>query len=227
MSYHPGMNRSSWAAAAAALCAGLLSGCMGTVPTLNGEPEQGISSVIIGGRVITPLGETRSAKLWINLETDGGRDAEVYRLPVRPQEALLYQVEPGVYHVAPTRNLLGWSQPVLKITVEGRAYKVPFPRELLRKGSLDIKPTKIVPIGVLDVVVEKALPGRPPIVRMSLDDSVDARRGLVQQLIRAMMDPNAPADMRRSAIAWTRALDQTLVEVLAEPPREPLYKAVR
>lgn len=221
MRYHPGMK---WTGLLALL---LLSGCRGTVPSLNGEPEQGIASVIIGGRIVTSAGETASGKMWLNLETDGGRDAEVYRLPIRPQQALLYQVEPGVYHIAPTRSVFGLSQANLTVKVEGHTYKVPFPRELLRKGAIQIKPTKIVPLGVLVAEVQKPLPGRRPVVKLRLDDGVPARRGLVQTLIRAMMDPNAPNAQRMSAIAWTRALDQTLIEVLAEPEREPLYKAAQ
>ncbi len=213
--------RSALILAAAALA---LAGCRGTVPTLNGDPEQGISSVIIGGRIVTSSGETRSGRMWLDLETDGGREAEIYRLPIKPQQALLYQVEPGTYHVAPTRNLFGFSQSLLKVRVEGHTYRVPFPRELLRKGAIVVKPTKIVPLGVLVAEVQQPLPGRRPVVQLRLDDSVAARRDLVQTLIRAMMDPNAPADMRMSAISWTRALDQTLVDVLAEPEREPLYK---
>lgn len=210
------------ALAAAALA---LAGCRGSTPRLHGLPEQGIASVVVGGRLITPTGETRSGKLWINLEGEGGREAEVYRLPIDPQETLLFQVEPGLYHLAPTRNLVGSHQKLLKLRIEGRTYKVPFPRELLRKSGIQVKPKKVVPIGVLEAVVGKALPGRKPQVRVRLDDSVAARRQLVQDLIRDMMDPRAPTDVRESAISWLRALDMTLIEVLAEQERGPLYKS--
>lgn len=214
----------------AAHAAGLLSllvlaGCRGSVPRLAGNPEQGISAVIVGGRLITPTGQTKSGRLWINLEGEGGREAQVYRLPLTPQEALLFQVEPGLYHLAPTRSLVGLHQPLLKVRVEGKTHKIPFPRDLLRKGGIRVKPTKIVALGVLEATVAKALPGRKPEVRVRLDDSVAARRSLVQDLIRDMMDPNAAPSQRLSAISWTRALEQTLVEVLAESDRGPLYKA--
>lgn len=205
--------------------AAALAGCRGSVPSLNGVPEQGIASVVIGARLVTQTGETRSGRVWINLEGEGGRDAEVYRLPINPGEALLFQVEPGFYHLAPTRSIFGSHQKNMKVRIEGRTYSVAFPRDLLRKSGIKVKPTKVVPIGVLEAVIPKPLPGRKPQLRIRLDDSVAARRQLVQDLIHDMMDPNAPTDQRLSAISWTRALDQTLVEVLAEQERGPLYKA--
>lgn len=210
---------------APALGALLLCSCRGTVPNVDGNPEEGISSIVIGGRIVTSSGETASGKMWINFETDGGEQAQIYRLPVRPQQALLYQVEPGVYHIAPTRNLFGFAQPTLTVKALGRTFRVPFPRDLLRKSDIEVKPTKIVPLGILEAVVETPLPGRPATMRMRLDDSMEARRDLLQSLIHAMMDPNAPTSVRMSAISWTRALDQSLVDVLAEPQRAPLYKA--
>lgn len=220
------MRNSLALAAAAALGAGL-AGCRGTIPELHGTPEAGISSVVIGGRIVLPTGETSSGRLHLNLEMEGGgREAEVYRLPVVPQRSLLYQVEPGVYRLAPTRNLLGFHQARLKVRIEGHTYRVPFPKEILRKPVVDIKPAKIVSLGVLEARVTSTGPGKPPLVRVRLDDSVEARRLIVQDLIRNMMDPRASRDLRESAISWTRALDQTLNELLSERQRIPLYKPI-
>lgn len=201
----------------------LLGACSGTAPRLQGLPEQGISAVIIAGRLTLPAGSAKSGRLFINLEgTDGG---EVYRLPVAQGLSLLYQVEPGLYRVSPTRSFFGRHQENLAVRIEGKTYSAPFPREILRKSTLDIKPRKVLAIGIVEATVTEGLGGQPPTVRLRLDDGVDARRKLVQDVVRDMMDPAAPPEARESAIAWSRALQNSLLEVLAETERGPLYKA--
>lgn len=202
----------------------LLAGCRGTVPLLYTAPEQGISSVLIGCRVVLPTGETPTGSLALNLE--GVKNTEAYRLPLEPRRALLYQVEPGLYRLGPTRSIFGFHQDLLKVSVAGHVYKVPFPRDILRKEALEIKPTRIVPIGVVNVELLDHLPGRPATVRVWLDDSLQARRGLVQTEIHAMMDPNADAEERSAALAWTRALDEALSDLVTEAERRPPFRAV-
>src|SRR5205814_997632 len=115
-------------------------GCRGTVPALYDPPEAGIASVVIGCRMILPTGETPDGKLALNLEDqDGG---ETYRLPIYPQRILLYQVEPGLYKVMPTRSIFGFHQTNLRVTIDGRTYKVPFPREILRLTNIPVKRKK-------------------------------------------------------------------------------------
>lgn len=203
----------------------LVAGCSGTTPTLRGVPEQGIAAVLIGGRFLAPSGETLSGELSLNLEGEGGRRAEVYRLAVRPGQNLLYQIEPGLYRLGPTRSLLGRPQAQLEVRIEGGLYRIPFPRDILRTPALDVKPKKIVPIGIVEVRLEPPLPGRPPSVKVRLDDSAQTRRRIVQDVIREMMDPAAPAKTRESAVAWSRALQNSLLELLSEDERPPLYKA--
>lgn len=201
------------------------AGCRGSKPLAQADPERGMSAVILGGRIILPTGETRSGSLAVNLEGEGGgREAEVYRLPVRPQESSLHHIEPGVYKLAPTRSLLGFHQSQLKIRIEGRTYRVPFPRDILRKPALDVRPTKVVPIGILEASLTPSLPGQEGRLRVRLDDGVEARRQILQGLIRDMMDPAVPLETRSSAIAWTRALDQALLDLVSENPKRPTYK---
>ena len=140
-----------------------------------------------------------------------------------PRKSLLYQVEPGLYRLGPTRGLFGFHQPLLKVRVEEGTYRLPFPRDILRKPALDIKPKKIVSIGVFEVKIEPALPGRAPAVKVRLDDSVEARRQAVQDIIREMMDPTVPLADRESAVAWSRALQNSLMELVSETERAPLF----
>jgi hypothetical protein len=201
-----------------------LAGCAGTTPAANSMPGQGMSAVIVAGRFILPTGETRSGSMVLNFEGEGGRQAEIYRLNLLPGEASLYQVEPGVYHINPTRNLFGYHRPGVKVQIEGRVYEAPFPKELLRKSSIEVKSKKIVALGVVEARVSSALPGQQPSLRVRIDDSVNARRQLVSQVIHNMMDPNVPAQTRESAIAWSRALESSLMDLLSESERAPLYK---
>lgn len=209
---------------ALAVAAALLAGCAGSVPRAGGVPIPGMSGLLIGGRFLLPTGETRNGRLVINLEGEGGRLAEVYRLPVYAKQAVLYQIEPGLYRVTPARNRFGLYGQTVKVRMDGRTYHAPFPRELLRIGAMDARSRKIIPLGVIEAKLSAALPGQKPILKVRLDDSIAARRQLVQDVIRDMMDPNTPLETREGAIAWSRALENSLMELLSESERHPLYK---
>lgn len=214
------MRRAAWL-----LPAGLafsLGACRGTVPRLNGAPEAGIAAVLVGCRVTLPTGETSSGSVALNLEGEQG-NGETYRLPLTPGRPLLYLVEPGMYRLAPTRSIFGFHQENLKVVIEGRSYSVPFPRDILRKAAMDIRPSKVVAIGVLDVKLTR-LQNRGTTVRVFLDDGPDARRALVQREIKMMMDLSAPAEDRSSAQAWTRGLTDQLTQIVTEVQRGPAYR---
>ena len=202
-----------------------LAGCLATVPKQGGIPEQGIAAIIVAGRFLTPAGETRSGSLHIDLDGEGGKWAEIYQLPILPHQSLLYQIEPGSYHLSPTRNIFGLAQPMLKVQIAGRSYRIPFPREIWRRAALDIRPKKVVSIGVFEVLLQQPLPGQPPMVKVTLDDSLTSRRQIVQDIIHEMMDPAVATEKRDSAVAWSRALQNTLMELFSENERAPLYKS--
>ncbi len=203
----------------------LLLACSGTVPERNGPPEQAIAAILIGTRYVLPTGETRNGRMSLNFESEGGRQAEIYRLPLNGGgENFLYLLEPGTYRIMPTRSSFGFHQMTLKAVIEGRAYRIPFPRELLRLPAYDVKPSRILPLGILEYKIQAALPGQGSRIAVRLDDSVEARRKIVQEVIRDMMDPRRATDVRESAIAWTRSLQNSLLELLAEEEKRPNYK---
>jgi len=208
-----------------AACAAALSSCRGTIPDRNAPPEQAIAAILIGSRFILPTGETLDGLMHVNFESEGGRRAEVYRLPVPGGENLLYLVEPGIYRLAPTRSLFGFYQEQFKVVIDGRTYRLPFPRDLLRQPPYAVRASKIVALGVLEARVTKAMPGQPPLVRVRLDDSVESRRKVVQSTIRDMMDPHRASEARESAISWSRAIQNTLMEILSEEEKKPLFKS--
>lgn len=201
-----------------------LAACRGTVPERNAPPEQAISAILINCKTILPAGETRNGRVTINFESEGGRQAEVYRLPLQSGENYLFLVEPGIYRIAPTRSMFGFYQPMMKVLIEGRAYSLPFPRDLLRQHAYEIKPGKITSMGSLEAKVMPALPGQKPTIRVRLDDSPQARRTAVQTAIRDMMDPRKSLEVRESALAWSRALQNSLMEMVAEEEQRRTYK---
>lgn len=207
---------------AAALAA--LSACRGTVPDRNEPPEQSISAILIGSRFLLPSGQTLSGRTHINFESDGGRRAEVYRLPLADGENFLYLVEPGVYRIAPTRSIFGFYQESMKVVIDGRKYRLPFPRDLLRLPPYAVKASKILALGILEARVLPALPGQKPHIQVRLDDSVPARRKVVQDTIREMMDPRLASETRESAISWSRALQNSLMDILSEEEKRTMYK---
>lgn len=211
-------------AAVIAAAVAVLSACQGTVPERDAPPEQAISAVLIGSRFLLPSGQTYSGRTHINFESEGGRRAEVYRLPVTGGENFLYLVEPGVYRIAPTRSIFGFYQETMKVVVDGRTYRLPFPRDLLRQTPYTVKASKIMAMGILEARVMPALPGQRPQLRVRLDDSVEARRKVVQDTIHDMMDPRLSSDTRESAISWVRALQNSLMEILSEEEKRTLYK---
>lgn len=112
----------------------------------------------------------------------------------------------------------------MTVSLEGRVYRLPFPRELMRRTPYEVKPGRVLAIGVLEASLPPALPGQQSQMRVRLDDSIEARRHLVQDMIKTMMDPRRPASVRDNAIAWTHALQNSLMELLSEEERRSLYK---
>jgi len=199
----------------------LACGCRGTMPEHFGEARLGFGAVLIRGRFILPTGEDRRGWVTLNLESETG---ERYRLRFQAGETSLLMVEPDLYRLHPARNPFGFVKNTLTVRLGHDAWRVPFPREILRKAPLDVKPTRLVPIGVLEVRFVPIKKGEAGKILIHLDDSVSARRGLVEEMVNKMMDPKADIDVRRSAISWTRALEQALVLLQSEQPTTPGYK---
>lgn len=205
----------------AVLLAAAWLGCRGTAPDTYGPSTMGFSAVLIKGRIILPEGETRYGAMWFNLESGNER----YRVPIKPGETTLHRIEPDVYRMHPTRNSFGFVQSDLRVQIAGRTYRVPFPRDILRKDPVEVKPTKVVALGVLEARLLPIQRGRAPRVELRLDDSNEARRELIEEMVGRMMDARAPNEVRDSAVSWTRALEQALVLVQGEAESRRTYTA--
>ena len=204
----------------ALLAAAALAGCQGTVPTLHGDPAAGFGAILVRGRAMTPSGETFRARMALGLESEEYK----YVLPFVPGRSTLYIVEPGSYRVTPLRGIFGFPESSLAVVVEGRVLRVPFPRNVLRLDEIRVRSGHVVPIGVLDVSVTRAPGERRPQVQVDLDTSKPTRRRLVEEQIQHMLDPRVDTEQRESAISWTAALDQALVDVQSDPDLKPAYK---
>ena len=226
MRYSQAVKRGLVLAAAAALAAGCAAG---NVPsTAAGSTELEASALLIATRFVLPTGETRNGLVELGLESETSREAGqepiFYRLPLTGGESFLFRVEPGFYRFAPTRTWTGGQRTELLATIEGREYRMPFPRELLRLRSFEMKATKAVAVGVLEAKVLASLPGQKGTLKITVDDSVTARRFVVQSLIRQLMDPRRPAEQQASAARWSRALQNMLMELHSADEPRPSYK---
>lgn len=200
-----------------------LSACRGTYAERYGDSKFGFAGVIIRGRIITPAGEMPDGRLALNLRGD----VEEYRLRFVPGETTLFRVEPDVYRLHPTRNLLGFVQRRLKVEIAGRTFSVPFPREILRKEAIEARPTHLVPLGVLEARLLPPEKGKRPRVEVTFDDSLQTRRQLVEDVIDKMIDPKVSVETRFAATSWARALENALLAIQSEEQGGSAYKKAR
>lgn len=215
-----------WRLAVVSLAVGA-AGCSGTVPRFEGTPERNIGGIIIGARGIVATGETRYGGATLNLEGEGGRRAHIYRLPIKFGEPKLFRIEPGTYRLAPERSNLGYHRKYLEVMVEGRIYRLPFPRDIMRKDDIKVPQRKIVPLGIIEARIVPALPGKKPELRIRFDDSLKTRRRLVEDMIRKMTDPRVPLKERQSVLSWAKALDRALMNLAAQRKKSPLFKSFK
>lgn len=198
----------------------LLASCSGSRPVRFGESKFGFSGVIVRGRILTPTGEIQDGRMALNLESD----AEHYRLPFEPGETTILRVEPDRYRIHPTRGLFGRTQRFLTVVIAGRKLRVPFPRDILRMPPIEAKPTQIIPIGILEAKLLPIKKGRHPQIVVRLDNSIAARRELVEETIKKMMDSKEKIKIRSSAVSWTRALERALSKIQGEEEAALSYK---
>lgn len=202
---------------------GLLAGCRGTRPQYFGKSSLGFGAILVSARIITPNGETNVGKMEMNFESDNER----YRIKFRPGKTSLLRLEPDVYRLHPTRTPFGRVEARMRVQIDGRSYRVPFPRSVLRLRPIDVPPTKIVAIGVLEARLLPIARGKRPVIKIRLDDSIQARRGLIESIINKQMDPKTSVHIRDASITWVRALEQALTQLLGETGRKRRFKPAR
>ncbi len=197
------------------LVAGILlaGACRGTAPRRNAPPEHDISAILISCKTTDASGQMSNGRVTVNLESSGGRQKMLYRFPLHGGQTGLYTVEPGVYRLAPTRSIWGFSQRGVHVVIADRKYSLPLPAEILSRPAYEINPGRIMVLGSLEA---RVLPGRNPSIAVRLDDSAQTRRAIVQGAIADMMDMRKTMAVREGAIAWRRALQLSLMDILSE-----------
>jgi hypothetical protein len=201
----------------------LLASCRGTRPPNYGNAQLGFGGVLVSARIITPNGETNVGLMEMNLESDNER----YRMRFRPKETSLLRIEPDIYRLHPTRTPFGAVEARMRVRIDGRSYRVPFPRSVLRLRPIEVPPTKVVPIGILEARLLPIERGKRPIIKVRLDDSIPARRWLLESVIDKQMDSKTAPNIRDATITWTRALEQALIRLQGEEERKRRFKPGR
>ena len=66
-----------------------------------------------------------------------------------------------------------------------------------------------------------------PSMRVRLNYCPQARGNVVQSIIHDMMDPRKSTEVRESALAWSRALQISLMDLLAEEEQRQIFKPAK
>ena len=93
--------------------------------------------------------------------------------------------------------------------------------------EIDIKPTRTIAVGVLEVKLFPKQKGKPQKIEVRLDSSVKTRRKLVQEVIDMMIDPTISVARRSATTSWTRALQIALTDLVGEQEEAPAFKRSR
>jgi hypothetical protein len=207
-------------------CAGILaSGCRAGTPVFDEGPEHRYAAVVIGSRIVLPTGETNTGGLMLDLEGEGGREANSYRLEIPAGRSMLYPVEPGIYRLTPTRSIFGWHQSQMRITADDFVYKTPFPPQIMRKSAIDLRPKKVISLGIIEARFVADPVKKEARIVVRIDESVAARREAVQQIIHDMASAETPAEERDRDFAWAGSLEDCLIGLQAENEQKPLFKS--
>lgn len=198
------------------LAAAALAACRGSVPRRDVPREAAHAAVLGGARVLVDGVEAADGSVSVNLESEDS--GEAYRLALTAGPATPLLVEPGTYRWSPVRSLLGFRRAYLEVSAGGRRWRAPFPEGMSAAAPLRLASGGIVSLGVVEARVGLGGDASSPAEPLArLDDGPEARRGLVQGAVRAMMDPSRPEAARESAISWSRALEEELMRVAAKP----------
>ena len=191
--------------AAVALC-----GCSGSVPTQRDDNEGSseLSAVLIRGRLTTPSGELRAGKLFLNLESD----KQKYRLTVYAKQTTLYQVQPGRYHLAPTRTVLGSQEKNVRLEINGKQINLSFPEDMAEHDPIVLKTGRVVPIGIVDVRFSPSQDPNKASVTVSLDDTQETCTTMLQAMIQWIMGPEISDTEREPLMMWAQPMERALME---------------
>ena len=201
----------------------LLISCSGSRPVRYGDFKFGYAGVLVRGRILTPTGETENGRMALNLESS----SEKYRLEFEPGMTTLLRIEPDHYRLHPTRNFFGLIQEDLTVVIAGRKFTVPFPRDIMRLTPVEAKPKRLIPLGILEAKLLPIKKGHQPKVIVRLDNGIAARREIVEDMIKKMMDPKSKLKTRDSTVTWSRALEKALIDIQGEEETALSYKPAK
>ena len=198
-----------------------LTACRASLPPTTTGPSPLYAALLVKGRIVMPAGEVDAGMITLDMESP----MHEYQIDFIPKKTILYSVEPGAYHFSPIRTVFGRTSTILKLKISGQNFDVPFPAELLRR-SVVAPPTQVIPVGILVARVSTPPHQSQYVFHVSLDDSLRARKSLVQDAIRQLMDTNTSSAQRENPVKWIRALDQTFEQLQSDQEgNEPVKSA--
>jgi len=189
----------------------LLAGCSGTIPQINEAQRPGKAAVVASSQIEIEGGPARSGTLTLGLRGEEENSGIFYRLVLPANKTSFYEIEPGTYRLSAPLSFFGFSSNKLNFSANGQSYWAPWPQILSDKGLMVIRPGEVLSIGVLKAALWTA----PPSSSVSLDNSVQSRRALVQDVIKEM-DPTSTDDIREMSLSWMDALQSALTGILSD-----------
>ena len=199
-----------------------LSGCAGTSPLTTSEISPNRGAIVIAARINTPNGRAYSGGVYLTLQGIGGGSLETYRFFLPARKTMLYQIATGIYRIEAPKNFFGTPEKALTVTADGRKYFPPFPKALSQLKPLVVKPEKAIALGELDISVTPGSSESPRAASVEFHHSAKAQRRVLSQIIRDMLNPDTPENVRKSEQSWLNSLQKALTDAAqqAETPNQ-------
>ncbi len=190
-----------------------LCGCAGTSPRTASEISPNRGAVVIAARINTPNGRAYKGGVHLTLQGIGGGSLETYDFYLPARRTLLYQIAAGAYRIEAPKNFLGVPKKTLPVIADGKKYFPDFPQALSRLKPLVVKPERTMAIGELAISVSSGSQEGPYSVSIEFKQDAKEKRRLLSQIIRDMINPEIPEDIRKSEQSWLNSLQKALTEI--------------
>ncbi len=191
----------------------ILCACAGTAPRTTADISPNRGAVIIAARIKTPDGLAYTGGVHLTLQGVGGGSLETYNFYLPARRTLLYQIAAGTYRIEAPKNFMGITLKTLPIVADGKKYFPAFPKSLSQLKPLVVKPEKTIVIGELDISATPATQESPRSVSIEFKHKTHDKRKLLAQIIRQMVDPEMPENVRKSEQSWINSIQKALIEV--------------
>lgn len=190
----------------------ILAGCAGTSPLTTSEISPNRGAIVIAARINTPNGRAYSGGVHLTFQGIGGGSLETYQFFLPARKTLFYQIATGIYRVEAPKNFFGIPEKTLTVIADGKKYFPPFPKELSQLKPLVVKPERTIALGELDISVTPSTSESPRAVSIKFHHGTKAQRRVLSRIIRDMLNPDTPENVRKSEQSWLYSLQKALTD---------------